>query len=144
MRAARSIGLTRNTGPNEIARAALESVCFQTRDLLDAMRQDWSAAADTVLRVDGGMVASDWTMQRLADILNSPSTGRSFSRRRRSVRLGWPAAAPGSGPTARGLPTVGEPITGSSRRWPTASASGLSPAGGAPYNGRSGRVSRPC
>jgi glycerol kinase len=65
-------GLTRNTGPNEIARAALESVCFQTRDLLDAMRQDWSAAADTVLRVDGGMVASDWTMQRLADILNSP------------------------------------------------------------------------
>jgi glycerol kinase len=65
-------GLTRNTGPNEIARAALESVCFQTRDLLEAMRQDWSAAADTVLRVDGGMVASDWTMQRLADILNSP------------------------------------------------------------------------
>jgi glycerol kinase len=65
-------GLTRNTGPNEIARAALESVCFQTRDLLDAMRQDWSAAAETVLRVDGGMVASDWTMQRLADILRSP------------------------------------------------------------------------
>jgi glycerol kinase len=65
-------GLTRNTGPNEIARAALESVCFQTRDLLDAMRQDWAAAADTVLRVDGGMVANDWTMQRLADILNSP------------------------------------------------------------------------
>jgi glycerol kinase len=65
-------GLTRNTGPNEIARAALESVCFQTRDLLDAMRQDWAAIADTVLRVDGGMVANDWTMQRLADILNSP------------------------------------------------------------------------
>jgi glycerol kinase len=65
-------GLTRNTGPREIARAALESVCFQTRDLLEAMRQDWSAGADTVLRVDGGMVASDWTMQRLADILNSP------------------------------------------------------------------------
>ncbi|MET0741929.1 MAG: glycerol kinase GlpK, partial [Microvirga sp.] len=65
-------GLTRNTGPNEIARAALEAVCFQTRDLLEAMRQDWSATADTVLRVDGGMVASDWTMQRLADILDSP------------------------------------------------------------------------
>jgi len=65
-------GLTRNTGPNEIARAALESVCFQTRDLLEAMRQDWSASTDTVLRVDGGMVASDWTMQRLSDILNSP------------------------------------------------------------------------
>jgi glycerol kinase len=65
-------GLTRNTGPNEIARAALESVCFQTRDLLEAMRQDWSASTDTVLRVDGGMVANDWTMQRLSDILNSP------------------------------------------------------------------------
>ena len=65
-------GLTRNTGPNEIARAALESVCFQTRDMLEAMRQDWSASTDTVLRVDGGMVASDWTMQRLSDILNSP------------------------------------------------------------------------
>ncbi|WP_112662398.1 glycerol kinase GlpK [Microvirga flavescens] len=70
-------GLTRNTGPREIARAALESVCFQTRDLLEAMRQDWAAqkgaaSAETVLRVDGGMVASDWTLQRLADILNSP------------------------------------------------------------------------
>ncbi|WP_182084894.1 glycerol kinase GlpK [Aureimonas sp. ME7] len=65
-------GLTRNTGPNEIARAALEAVCFQTADLLNAMRQDWPGAADTVLRVDGGMVASDWTMQRLADLLDSP------------------------------------------------------------------------
>ena len=65
-------GLTRNTGPAEFARAALESVCYQTRDLLDAMRGDWSGAADTVLRVDGGMVASDWTMQCLADILDAP------------------------------------------------------------------------
>ncbi|WP_185983050.1 glycerol kinase GlpK [Aureimonas mangrovi] len=65
-------GLTRRTGPNEFARAALESVAYQTADLLDAMRADWPAAADTVLRVDGGMVASDWTMQRLADILAAP------------------------------------------------------------------------
>ena len=66
-------GLTRNSGPAEFARAALEAVAFQTRDLLDAMKKDWkSAAADTVLRVDGGMVASDWTMQRLADILAAP------------------------------------------------------------------------
>ncbi|RTL91829.1 MAG: glycerol kinase [Hyphomicrobiales bacterium] len=66
-------GLTRNTGPAEFARAALESVAFQTRDLLDAMRKDWKgASAKTVLRVDGGMVASDWTMQRLADILDAP------------------------------------------------------------------------
>ncbi len=65
-------GITRATGPNELARAALESVCYQTRDLLDAMRADWPGAADTVLRVDGGMVASDWTMQRLADLLDAP------------------------------------------------------------------------
>ena len=65
-------GLTRATGPNEIARAALEAVCYQTRDLLEAMHRDWSAEAKSVLRVDGGMVASDWTMQFLADILNAP------------------------------------------------------------------------
>ncbi|NQV83507.1 MAG: glycerol kinase GlpK [Rhodospirillales bacterium] len=66
-------GITRNTGPAEIARATLESVGFQTRDLLEAMRGDWSdAGADTVLRVDGGMTASDWTMQFLADIIGAP------------------------------------------------------------------------
>jgi glycerol kinase len=67
-------GLTRNSGPKEFARAALESVCFQTADLLEAMQADWPQAkgAATVLRVDGGMVASDWTMQRLADILAAP------------------------------------------------------------------------
>ncbi|MEN5084001.1 glycerol kinase GlpK [Bosea sp. TWI1241] len=67
-------GLTRNSGPREFARAALDSVCFQTLDLLEAMRADWPDAegASTVLRVDGGMVASDWTMQRLADILAAP------------------------------------------------------------------------
>lgn len=66
-------GLTRNTGPAEIARAALEAVCYQTRDLLEAMRKDWQGdGKETVLRVDGGMVASDWTMQFLADILDAP------------------------------------------------------------------------
>ncbi len=66
-------GMTRNTGPNEIAKATLESVAYQTRDLLDAMKKDWSRRSnDTVLRVDGGMVASDWTMQCLADILDAP------------------------------------------------------------------------
>ncbi|MFK7941533.1 MAG: glycerol kinase GlpK [Paracoccaceae bacterium] len=65
-------GLTRGTGPAELAKAALESVGYQTRDLLEAMRGDWSGAADTVLRVDGGMTASDWTMQFLADILGAP------------------------------------------------------------------------
>ena len=65
-------GLTRNSGPAELARAALESVGFQTRDLLEAMRSDWGIAADGILRVDGGMTASDWTMQFLADILGAP------------------------------------------------------------------------
>jgi glycerol kinase len=64
--------LTRGTTRREIARAALESVCFQTRDLLDAMRRDWPFAGQTVLRVDGGMSASDYTMQRLADLLDAP------------------------------------------------------------------------
>jgi glycerol kinase len=68
------LGLTRNTGPAELARAALESVCFQTRDLLEAMHGDWSdgAGADVVLRVDGGMVANDFVLQTLADILGAP------------------------------------------------------------------------
>ena len=65
-------GLTRNSGPAELARAALESVGYQTRDLLDAMRADWGAAAEGVLRVDGGMTASDWAMQFLADITGAP------------------------------------------------------------------------
>ena len=65
-------GLTRASGRAELARAALEAVCYQTRDLLEAMHADWAGAGETVLRVDGGMVASDWTMQRLSDVLNSP------------------------------------------------------------------------
>ncbi len=67
-------GLTRNTSPAELAHAALESVCYQTYDLWAAMRADWpdADAASIVLRVDGGMTASDWTMQRLADLLNAP------------------------------------------------------------------------
>ncbi len=65
-------GLTRATTRNELARAALESVCYQTRDLLEAMKKDWSGSQKTILRVDGGMSASDWTMQCLADILDAP------------------------------------------------------------------------
>jgi glycerol kinase len=66
-------GLTRNTGPREFARAALESVGYQTFDLLEAMKRDWTGASEgTVLRVDGGMVASDWTMQFLSDVLAAP------------------------------------------------------------------------
>ncbi len=64
-------GITRGTGRAEFARAALEAVCYQTRDLLEAMRGDGGSGGDTVLRVDGGMASSDWTMQFLADILDA-------------------------------------------------------------------------
>ena len=66
-------GLTRASGPRELAQAALESVCFQTADLLAAMKSDWPDATSGLktLRVDGGMSNSDWTMQRLADLLAS-------------------------------------------------------------------------
>jgi len=60
-------GLTRNSGPAHFARAALESVCYQTHDLLRAMIAD-GAQSPSALRVDGGMVANDWLMQCLADI----------------------------------------------------------------------------
>jgi len=75
-------GLTRNSGPAEFARAALESVGFQTADLLGAIAGDWPErdwperngpeGQEAVLRVDGGMTASDWTMQFLADISGRP------------------------------------------------------------------------
>jgi len=70
-------GLTRNSGAAELARAALEAVGYQTRDLMEAMRADWPRqegdhGPDTVLRVDGGMAASDPTMQFLADIIAAP------------------------------------------------------------------------
>ena len=66
-------GLTRNSGPAELAKAALECVGFQTRDLLEAMQSDWHDDGEEkpVLRVDGGMTSSNWAMQFLADILNA-------------------------------------------------------------------------
>ena len=64
-------GLTLDAGPAHIARAALEAVAFQTRDLRDAMISDWPAPA-RALRVDGGMAANDWLCQFLADMLELP------------------------------------------------------------------------
>ncbi|ABS64312.1 glycerol kinase [Parvibaculum lavamentivorans DS-1] len=68
-------GMTRDTGAKEIVRAALESVSYQTRDLMDAMAADMKAAglkSPQALRVDGGMVANNWFAQNLADILARP------------------------------------------------------------------------
>lgn len=65
-------GLTRNSGPNELARAALQSVGFQTQDLLSAMKADFADLKGQItLRVDGGMTASDYTMQFLSDVTNA-------------------------------------------------------------------------
>ncbi len=61
-------GLTRATGPAQIVRAMLESVCYQTADLFDAMAQD--GVTPSTLRVDGGMVANRWLCQFLSDILD--------------------------------------------------------------------------
>ena len=66
-------GMTRNTGRNELARAALESVAYQSRDLLEAMHADaGSEGGERVIRVDGGLSASDWAMRFLADMLDTP------------------------------------------------------------------------
>jgi glycerol kinase len=65
------LGLTRDTGRSEIVRAALDSVCYETRDLLEAMARDAESAGlarPRALKVDGGMVANDWFCQRLADL----------------------------------------------------------------------------
>ena len=62
-------GITRDTGPAHLARAALESVCLQTRDLMAAMEADTGVALQR-LRVDGGMVGNAWLMQALADIVD--------------------------------------------------------------------------
>jgi glycerol kinase len=64
------MGLTRDTGIAEIVTAGLQSVCYQTRDLLEAMKKD--QAMPNHLRVDGGMVVNDWVVQFLSDVLDLP------------------------------------------------------------------------
>lgn len=66
-------GLTRGSGPAEFSKAALESVGYQTRDLWEAMLEDFKnvESEKSILRVDGGMAASNWSMQFLADILDA-------------------------------------------------------------------------
>ena len=64
------LGLTRGSGRNEIVTATLQAVAFQTRDLIDAMADD--GIAPSIIRVDGGMVANEWFLQFLADILDTP------------------------------------------------------------------------
>ena len=65
-------GMTRNTGPAEITKATLESVCYQTSDLLSAISKDLGEGELSAIRVDGGMAASSWTMQMLSDLVELP------------------------------------------------------------------------
>ena len=85
-------GLVRNSGPAEFARAALQSVGYQTRDLWEAMRADWGQDASVTLRVDGGMTASDWAMQSLADILGAP-VDRPIMQETTALGAAWLAGA---------------------------------------------------
>ncbi|MDB5562206.1 MAG: Glycerol kinase [Hyphomicrobiales bacterium] len=101
-------GLTRNTRKAELVRAALEAVGYQTRDLVDAMRKDWKGARDNiVLRVDGGMVQSDWTMQFLADIVDA-YVERPTERETTALGAAWLAGWKGG---------VWPDSDGFSRRW---------------------------
>ena len=96
-------GLTRATGPAELCRAVLDSVCHQTADLLEAMAQDSGQASIPVLRVDGGMVASDWTMQRLADLIDT-DVDRPVVLETTALGAAWLAAqAVGVWPDAEGF-----------------------------------------
>ena len=61
-------GITRDTGPKEIIRAAIESVAYQTYDLFEAMKHD--GLRPKLVKVDGGMVMNNWFSQFLADIIN--------------------------------------------------------------------------
>ena len=113
-------GLTRNSGAAELARAALEAVGYQTRDLLEAMRADWPRAGEaaTVLRVDGGMTASEPAMQFLADILAAPGgpaggDGNDGFGRRLSGRARRRAFAP----ISTALPRNGGSTGALSRAW---------------------------
>ena len=114
-----------------------KSVCYQTRDLLEAMRGDWGGSGGrTVLRVDGGMVASDWTMQFLADILAAPVDRPKCSRRRRWAPPISPAsrrALPGACGIRQKLETR-TPVHAD--RWTKARGRANSPAGAMPWGGR--------
>ena len=86
------LGMTLSTGKKELARAALESVCYQTFDLLQAMKRDIHDVPINSIRVDGGMSNSNWSMQFLADILQIP-IDRSIVTETSALGAAWLAAS---------------------------------------------------
>ena len=128
------LGLTRDVGRAQIARAALEAVCYQTRDLMEAMAAD-GAPQPTALRVDGGMARNDWLMQFLADMLDLPVERPAVTE---TTALG---AAYLAGLTS-GLWGSVEDIARHWRRerlfeprWAAPSATGCTPVGRTPWRG---------
>ena len=131
-------GLTRNSGGAEIARATLESVGFQTRDLIEAMRADCPSAfaGAPVLRVDGGMTTSEFTMQFLADILAMP-VERPKVMETTAVGAAYLAGrAAGLCPDLEGFAARGSASAASRRAWRRPSATANTPAGATPCAAR--------
>ena len=133
-------GLTRGATRNEIVRAALESVGYQTRDLIDAMRADsrglWNGNFASVIRIDGGMSVSDWTMQFLADILNAEVDRPEITETTALGAAIWQAGKPVSiliRPSSRRL---GGDKPASSRRWRQASVKPVISGGATPSPAR--------
>ena len=127
-------GLTRATGAAELARAALEAVCYQTRDLLEAMHSDWSASgrprpccASTAAWWRATGPCSSWPTSS-----TRPWSGRPSARPPRWASPGSPATRPACGRTRRASPSCGSSTALSRRRWPRPSASASTPAGSAP------------
>jgi len=84
-----AFGLTRATGPAEMAKAALECIGYQTCDLLQAMAADWQApGVQPTLRVDGGMSANNWAMQFLSDIISAP-VDRPLNQETTALGVAW-------------------------------------------------------
>ena len=109
------VGLTRGAGRAHLARAALESIAYQSADVLEAMQKD-AGERLTELRVDGGAAANDLLMQFQADILGVPVVRPRCSRRPRSARPTSPGSRPASGPRARRSRRTGRWSACSSRR----------------------------
>jgi glycerol kinase len=116
-------GLTLDAGKAHIARATLESVAFQTMDLVEAMNADGADKLGAI-RVDGGMAANDWLCQELA------------SKRPRSGRRFWPDWRPDSGPISMRCPPRGAAAGDFRPRWPRSAGRSCARAGGPRLPGR--------
>ena len=133
-------GLTRATGPNEIARAALEACATRRAICSGPCTATGRRRGKAVLRVDGGMVASDWTMQFLADILDAP-VERPTVGETTALGAAWLAGhKAGVWPDAHGFGSCGSSTAPSRPRWRRPNASASTPAGSARWRrARSGK-----